>query len=229
MTGSVARLCAFGIACASVCTAVGAAEPEAPWTLKDALKQIDRAMKDLRGLTADVQWEERIESDKVEAQGKVWIGLDGRFRGEVAGSNPRTILLVPGTLQVYRPLDGTAEVSSPAANPNRLVQYALVGFAPAGSALKKDYEVSLIREDDLAGQKTLLFTLVPKSEPIKAAVPNLMLWVDTTTWLPAKQLFRHGGGVLQVTVRYTAVTPHNDLPAERFQAAWPEGTRILQE
>ena len=221
------RFCALGIAGASLFTAAGAAEPQPAWTLKDALKQIDRAVKDLRGLTADVRWEEQIESQKVEGQGKVWIRLDGRFRGEVEGSNPRTIVVVPGMVHVYRPLDGTAEAASTAENPGRLVQYALLGFTPAGSALKKGYEVSLIREDELDGQRVLLFTLVPKSEAIRASLPNIMLWVDTTTWLPAGQLFRDGGGVLRITTRYTHVTPQSDLPDERFEPAWPEGTQII--
>jgi len=221
------RTLALGIACVTLSAAAGAAEPQAPWTLKDALKQIDRATKDLRGLTAEMRWEEQIESDKMEGQGKAWISLDGRFRGEVEGSHPRTILVVPGMVHVYRPREGTAEASPTESNPDRLVQYVLVGFAPAGSALKKHYEVNLIREDNLDGQRTLLFTLVPKSAAVRAALPNLMLWVDTTTWLPAQQFFRHGGGVLQVTTRFTGLTPQTDLPEERFQPAWPEGTRIL--
>ena len=222
------RVGILGIAWASLVTATAAAEPPEPWTLKDALKQVDRAVKNLRGLTADVRWEERIESDKIEGQGKVWIDLDGRFRGEVEGSSPRTILVLPGTVHVYRPADGTAEAVATATSPDRIVQYALVGFAPAGSALKKDYEVTLVREDDLDGRKVLLFTLVPKAEAVRAAVPNLMLWIDTTTWLPARQLLRHGGGVLQVATTYTNVAPRSDLPEERFAPVWPEGTRVLR-
>jgi len=222
-------LCAMAIVGASLFTAAGAAEPPPAWTLKDALKQIDRALEDLSGLTAEVAWEEQVESEKVEGRGKVWISLDGRFRGEVEGGNPRTMLLVPGTLHVYRPLDGTAEVSSTVDNPERLVQYALLGFAPAGSALKKQYEVSLIREEELDGQHVLLFTLVPKSEKLKAVIPNVMLWVDTATWLPARQLFRHGGGFLQITTRYSNVTPESDLPDERFEPVWPEGTEVFRK
>ena len=109
-----------------------------------------------------------------------------------------------------------------------LVQYLLVGFEPSGSALKKQYEVKLIREDDLDGRGALQFTLVPKSQEVAEIVPVIMLWIDETSWLPAQLVIRHRTGGLQVTVRYGEMTSQDDEPADVFRADWPDGTEIVR-
>jgi outer membrane lipoprotein-sorting protein len=197
------------------------------WTVKRALREIDRALSDLRAVEVRAEWNELFESQRVDGAATMWIDLAGRVRADVEGDNPRTILSVPPYLWIYRPLEGAVERFFVDDQPDLLAQYVVVGFVPGGSALNKRYKVKLVREDELDGRLALLFELVPKDEAARAAVPAIMLWVDRTTWLPAQQLIRHGAGGLQVTVRYVDLTPVEQLPAGKFRPQWPEGTELI--
>ncbi|HXV76921.1 MAG TPA: hypothetical protein VD788_11460 [Candidatus Polarisedimenticolaceae bacterium] len=198
------------------------------WTLKSVLKQVDRQTKEARWVTAEIAWNEFLGSAiDHDGDGKVWIDLAGRMRAEVGGSNPRTLLLSPAYVQLYKPLEQVAEVYETLFQPDLLVQYAMLGFAPRGSKLKQDYDVALVKRDEVDGRNTFLLELTPRSTETAASVPVVMVWIDETTWLPARQLIRQSNGGLQVSVSYRHLTVEPSLPEQTFRADWPAGTTVI--
>lgn len=194
------------------------------WDLKSALKQIDKATKKVGRVTADVSWSEKLENGSVEGEGTFVADLAGMIRAEVAGNSPRTVLLVPPLLHIYRPYKKLAETYYLGDHPELLVQYVLLGFSPRGSGLKKDYHVKLIREDRVGDRAALLFTLDPKNKQLKEILSAVQLWIDLETWLPAGQRVVHQPSGLTIEVRYTSMTPAEGATAQTFQVDWPEGT-----
>ena len=210
-------------------TPTATAKKGGEWNVSSVLKAVDKAVKDLRGAIAEADWEETLDGREVKGSGKLWINFAGKMRAEVAGSSPRTIVAAPPRLYIYRPLKNEVTEYNLTFDHDLLAQYALLGFAPAGTALKKDYKVRYVREDTLGDRKAHLLTLDPKSKEVAATIASLQLWVDSETWLPAQQLIRHKAGRLQVTVHYHEIVPKDDLPVTLFRPIWPKGTKLVKE
>jgi outer membrane lipoprotein-sorting protein len=190
---------------------------------------MDKAVKGLHGLTAELDWDELVCSQKVVGSGKFYVNFAGQARADVAGDNPRTLIAMPPFLYIYKPLEGIAERYYLPSRPDLLGQYALLGFIPAGSDLKKDYKVTLVKTEELDSRKTVVLNLVPKSEEIQAAISAIVLWVDQATWMPYQQLIRHNSSGMQATIRFTKITSTEDISNEVFQKVWPPETKIVAD
>jgi outer membrane lipoprotein-sorting protein len=197
------------------------------WTLKKALKQIDKATKDRRGITAEVQYEELYNSRTISGAGTIKVSFEGKVRADIGGNSPRTFIAVPPYLHLYRPVEEVAETFLMVSHPDMLAQYALLGFVPCGSALKKQYDLTLLEESALDGQPVLLFDLAPKSKAVAGTVSKIRLWIDQSTWMPARQLIYHKASGIQLTIRYLSVSPDGGLSEELFQPKWPAGTKLV--
>lgn len=198
------------------------------WTLKKALKQIDRATKSLRGITAEVQYEELYNSRTISGAGTIKVSFEGKVRADIAGNSPRTFIAVPPYLHLYRPVEEVAESFLMASHPDMLAQYALLGFVPSGSALKKQYDLTLVEEGELDGRPILLLDLSPKSTTVAATISKIRLWIDQSSWMPARQLIYHKASGIQLTIRYLSVSPDDGLSEELFQPNWPAGTKLVK-
>jgi outer membrane lipoprotein-sorting protein len=204
----------------------GVARSDTTWTVKSALKQVDEATKDVRGIAAEVHWNQLIGSTTIDGAGRLRVTMDGKLRADVEGNAPRTIIGIPPRFYVHDRVSERVDVYDMFTRPNLLVQYILLGFSPRGSDLKKLYEVKLIRESTLDDRRVLQFSLTSKSKLIAGSISVMQLWIDMETWLPAQQVILHTGG-LQITVRYLQITRDDDLSDSLFQADWPEGTKIV--
>lgn len=200
------------------------AEAQDSWDVKSALKQIDKATKKIGRVTAEVSWSEKLANGTVDGTGTFVADLAGMIRAEVAGNSPRTVLLVPPLLHIYRPYKKLAETYYLGDHPELIVQYTLLGFSPRGSDLKKHYHVKLIREDQVGDRAALLFTLDPKDKQLKAVLSAVQLWIDVETWLPAGQRIVHQPSGLTVEVRYGSMTAADEVSQATFLVDWPEGT-----
>jgi outer membrane lipoprotein-sorting protein len=212
--------------------AAGAAETESEsgdaWTLKSALKQIDKATKKLGGVKAEVRYAEVFRGRPIEGSGTIYVSPDGRVRADLGGSNQRTFLSVPPYLYLYRPVENLVEIYEMASHPDLLVQYALLGFVPAGSGLKKQYDLILVEQGVLDDNDVLLIELTPKSDEIGRAISSIRLWIDPSTWLPAQQMIFHKTSGIQLTIRYLDLSYDDELPGELFRPAWPDGTKSVR-
>jgi outer membrane lipoprotein-sorting protein len=197
-------------------------------TVKSALKQMDRATKDLQGVTARMRWDQQVGTQTISGSGTIYVDFGGRVRAEIGGGNPRTILAIPSFLYRYSPLEEKVELFYTPENPHLLGQYALLGWMPTGNALKKKYKVELTRLDTLDTGPAAVLSLVPKSKELARVISVILIWVDQATWLPAKQLIRHQEGT-SVEIHYLDTSPDDVPPEERFRPNWPAGTRLVEK
>ena len=200
--------------------------------LNAALKQVTAALGDVRGVVADVEYAEVVNRRPINGTGKVYVNLRGAMRAEIGGDEPRTILFLPPNLYVYRPADKSVKVNDLTDNPDRLAQYLMLGFSPAGSAMKKAYDVRLVDNATLEGKPVLSFLLTPKSKKAKdaaRAIARIQLWVDPATGLPAQHQIVHSQGVVELNVRFLNATRDDALPDALFRPQWPEGTKLIRK
>jgi len=222
----------FGMTMALLLAVAGSGVGVAPageteWTLKRALKQMDRATKQREAISGNIEYEELYRSRTVSGSGQIHVRFDGKVRAEIGGSSPRTFLLKPPYMQIYRPVDESVEILTMGVNPDMLAQYALLGFVPAGSEMKRAYNLTLLEQTVEEGRELLVFNLEPKDKRARQIVTKIRLMIDTANWLPAGQLLYHKPSGIQVTVRYSDLA-EADLPTTMFKSDWPEGTRVIR-
>jgi hypothetical protein len=140
---------------------------------KGAMKQVSQALKDVRGVEAEIVWVETVRERPREGRGKIYVSFDGWVRAEVGGESRRVVLFVPPYLYEHRVQDKRVEIYNVLTNPHRLGQYILLGFVPAGTAMKKKYEVSLIPNAILDGNPTTSFLLGPKDDEVSSAIARI--------------------------------------------------------
>ena len=226
MTRSIRQVTAIAVL-ALLAAAPALAKSGDTWTVKSALKHIDKVTKDVRGVAAEVHWNQLQGSVTIDGVGQVRVTMDGKFRADVAGSSPRNIIGVPPTFWVHNPGTETVDIYNMFAKPELLVQYVLLGFSPRGNDLKRLYDVKLIRESMLNDRPALQFGLTSKSKLIERSISSMQLWVDIETGLPAQFVILHTGG-MQITVDYLEMKRDDDLPDSLFQPDWPEGTEVFR-
>lgn len=202
----------------------------AEWTLKDALKQIDKAMADFKTATADVEVtnEKGGERKAIAENGKAWIRNDGNLRVDLIDAEPRILIVTPGTSYDYAPSKFTVKQYALGKHPEQLAQYAVLGFSVYGSELKEDFLVTLLEESSLDGRKALVLELTPKNEKLRQALSKIRLWVDQANWMPAQQQIFHGNAEAHLTVLYKNFSRNIPIDAAQFKPKWPKGTEKVK-
>ena len=211
--------------CVLVVSAPGAfAEEPTIWTLKSALKQMDKAAKAAGPLRADVHYMTTDPAAAVKGHGTIYFSGDGSARVDIPGENPAIAYWLYAYLVVYDLNNKRLTTTNFYINPQVLAQYALVGFSPAGSALKKSYTVSLKGDEMLEDEHVLFFVLVPKDKELKKTIAMIRLWVSLEHWMPAKMEVLHVAKNLKLTARFTSVEPDEAHEPSFFRPKVPEGT-----
>lgn len=225
MKGQGRRIGWITIGLILLCSTPGPASDHA--TLGAAFKQIDKSVKGIGGVVAEVEYSEIIDKRPAFGKGKLYANMGGLMRAEIGGDTPRTILIYPPYLYVHRVNDQEVDVYDMFKNPGRLSQYVMLGFAPAGSAMKKRFNVEFVQRSTLEGRPVPSFLLTPKSKQAASAIARIQLWVDPESGLPLRHEVAHAAGRIQLTVHYVSMTRDDDLPVSLFQPKWPDGTRTV--
>lgn len=203
--------------------------PAVDWTLDAALKQIDKASKSVDALTGEATiTDHRKDAADAPVSGKVSILTNGRLRFEMAGDTPKTTLCVPGKLYLYEPGKSTVTEYSLEDSPGKLAPYALVGFSPLGSDMKKRYLVTLVEDTRLDDRSVLLLELTPLSDQLRGSISKIQLWIDQANWFPVQQRIHHSAADTHLTIRYSNLSRNDNLDDSIFDPKWPKHTIKLK-
>lgn len=214
------------LAALAIAAGASAQQNELNWTMERAVKQLDRQGSDLESVLADVEieWTGKDESLADIKTGRIYINERGEFRVNVDGPSNMTILLERGTVHHYKPDAARVEQYSLSKHKDRLEPFVLLGFTTTGKELDDDFLVTFVGEDSIGDRRVLGLELTPKKDKVREVVSKIQIWVDESSWLPARQIISQasGGEVLAITYRGTA--RNLDLNRELFDAKWPKGT-----
>jgi outer membrane lipoprotein-sorting protein len=209
-------------------TAGVAAAEDAP-SVDSVLKQVDKVTKGIKGITAEVTLVDIAAGDeKTNETGTAYVSMAGQVRIELTGDAPTTILCTPSDLFIHEPSKMTVKQFKLQQHPERLEQYALLGYSPSGSALKKDFLMTVIEESSLEGSKVVLLELTPKQDALRNAISKIHLWIDQSTYLPVQQRIFHGAAETHLTFDYRNVSRDDKMDQAKFKPSWPKGTKKVK-
>ncbi len=205
------------------------ADEVAAWTLEKALEQIDDATEDIEGVTAEAKFTDiRSGESTLDLTGKFYLDMKGKMRVELEAEKPKTFLCNDSKLYMYEAAEQLVQEYKLKKHPEKLAQYALLGFSQTGRDLEYDYLVSLLEETSLDDNKVLVLELTPKSSSTRRDVSKIQLWIDQANWLPIQQKIFHSSADTHLTVRYNNVARNDSLDKDLFKADWPKGTEKIK-
>ena len=206
------------------------AQSRQAWTADSILKELDRASKDFRGVSAEVERTKVtvVVNDKSIETGQVFVRRDDKMRIELLKPDPRTILRNGDKIYIYNPRAKRVEEYDLGKHRALVGQFQLLGFGTPGSELKKSYLVTWLGEDSLDKKKVLLLELTPKDEKVRNQISKIHLWLDAASWLPVQQKFFETGSGDYFIFHYTNLVRNPKLPDTRFKPDWPKGVEIIK-
>ncbi len=204
-----------------------AMENELGWTLDSALKQVDRQSKDFKTLLAEVKATSAGHDGAVTGSlaGRLYMNQNGEMRIVVADGGGREVLVTRSEVQEYDPTAEVVERYSLSKHKNRMEPYARLGFTDTGKDLRNDFLVTLMGEEMIGDERTLVLELTPKSDRERQIVSTVKLWINEASWMPMRQIIEHVADRETLTIEYSGMARNLNLNPDIFKAKWPRGTK----
>jgi len=201
-----------------------AAQTTQKWTIDGVLAMMDRAAKDFRSLTADIEnvkYTEVVKDTSTET-GKIYVRHDQKMRIDITKPEPRTILRTGDSLFLYNPKLNRVEEYDLGKNRAMVDQYVRLGFGTKSEDLRKSYTVALVGEEELDHKKAAVLELTPKSDSVRAQITKIQMWIDESSWLPIQQKFFEAGSGDYILFHYSNTMKNLKIDDSRFKQAWPK-------
>lgn len=216
----------FGVL-ALVTASAFAAENELGWTLDSALKQVERQSSDFGSLLADVSAGSKGADGATadELTGRLYMNKNGDIRIRTGDDSGREVLVTRSDVQVYDPAQQQVERYSLSKHKDRMEPYARLGFTTTGKDLKDDFLVTMLGEDHIRGERTLILALTPKRDQDRQIVGSVTLWINEASWMPMRQVIEEVAGGRTLTIEYEGTARNLNLNPDFFKASWPRGTK----
>jgi outer membrane lipoprotein-sorting protein len=198
------------------------------FSLQYVLDMMDRAADDFKSLTAaldHVTYTALVKDTSAES-GEIYVRKDAKLRIDFINPDPRTIIRNGDNLYIYTPKINRVEEYNIGKNRALADQYLALGFGTRSESLKKNYEVALVGEEDLDGQKMAVIDLTPHSDEVRKQITKIRMWVDEGSWMPVQQKFFEAGTGDYFLSRYKNVMKNLKIGDGKFKADWPKGTKI---
>jgi len=197
-------------------------------TLNFVLSMMDKSAKDFHSLTADLEHIKytAVVKDTSTETGQIFVRKDEKMRIDFLKPDPRTILREGDNLYIYTPKISRVEEYNIGKHRALANQYLALGFGTKGDNLKKNYQISLVGEEELDGHKTAVIDLVPDPEEMRKQITKIEMWVDEASWLPIQQKFFEAGTGDYLISHYKNVLKNLKIADSKFKPDWPKGTKV---
>jgi outer membrane lipoprotein-sorting protein len=200
------------------------------YTLDQVLAKMNDVNKTFRSLEASVErtdYTALLSKVTQKQSGKVKFKRPktGESRVRFDFTMPEEILTISdGVFQDYNPR--TKQALQHHLDNKDSAEFLMVGFAASNEELKKSYDVSLIGDDTVDGQKTSVIELKPKSPEVAKNFKTIRLWLDQKLWVPIQtKLSAPNGDTL--TAKFTDIKLNRDISDSAFKLNLPKDTQII--
>ncbi|HEX4544851.1 MAG TPA: outer membrane lipoprotein-sorting protein [Candidatus Acidoferrum sp.] len=208
--------------------APSAAQNRTALRTEGVLAMMDNAARDFHSLTADIEHVKftAVVNDSSTETGQIFVRHDGKMRIEFQKPDPKTILRNGDSLYIFTPKINRVEEYNLGKHRDMADQYLALGFGTKGVALKKNYLVTVMDEEEFDNHKTVVLELTPKSEQARSQISRIQMWVDEASWIPVQQKFFETGSGDYFLSHYTHVIKNLKIPDAKFKPDWPKSVKV---
>jgi len=199
--------------------------------LEDVLKRMDDAAAHFVGLSAQLSYTKVtvVVDDTTTESGAIYFrketgGKGYRVKIEIT-TPPKTVLVVGGKVQIFRPVINQIEEYDMGKKKELMEQYLLLGFGAGGHELAKAYDVKLGGACTLNGAACIKLDLLPKGDMTRN-LKKVELWLSPETTLPIQQRFTEPTND-HLTASYQHVKPGPQAESV-FKIDAPRGVKTVR-
>lgn len=199
--------------------------PKPPGDLDTVLDRIDRAGAAFRTMSANVRRVSHtaaVNDDTVDS-GMILLkrvrAKDLRMVINFTEPDTKAFAFSGHEVDIYYPKMQTVDIFDVGKSKALLEQFLLLGFGTSRRDLQASYNLRLAGEDTIAGQKTAVVELVPKSKEVLRHLHKLEMWVADNGY-PLQQKFYLQGGDYELAT-YTNMKINPDLPDSALKLRLP--------
>jgi len=197
--------------------------------LGQVLERMNDAAKRLKTVTANLDYTTVtvLVNDRTTEHGQFFFQNPKNPEIMINFTSPdsKTFLYRHNEAEIYYPKLNRVEQYNLQQQSGLIQQFLLLGFGTDANALKQNYDVSMIDEQDLQGESTIVLNLIPKQPQVRSQLTKIQLWVSEDSWLPAQQQFFEPDGDYLIAY-YTDTKVNRPLPGSTFQINAPGAQRV---
>jgi outer membrane lipoprotein-sorting protein len=204
-----------------------------PTDLTEILADMNEASKRLKTVSANLEYTKFtvLVDDKSTESGQLFFrkSKTTEIRIDIQKPDSKTLLFKKNKGEIYFPKINQIQEYDLAQKSDLVQQFLLLGFGTDTNELKKNYNVTYIKEEDLEGETdtTVLLELVPRKANGAAQISKIQLWVSEDSWLPAQQKFFESGGDYLIA-HYSGVKVNRDLANSKFELNAPSDAKRVK-
>lgn len=200
-----------------------------PPALTEILSHMNESAKRLKTVSASLEYIKVtvVVDDKSTETGELLFrkGKSADILIEIKKPDAKTILFRKNQAEIFNPRINQIQEYDLEEKSSLVEQFFLLGFGTDADRLKKDYDLKLLKEENLDGDTTVVLELTPRSDQTRAQIGTITLWVSEESWLPVQQKFLQPGGDYFIA-RYTNVKVNRAIPSSAFQISAPDAKRV---
>jgi outer membrane lipoprotein-sorting protein len=161
--------------------------------LPAVLAKIDSGAPKFAGMAADVEKLQftKVISDKSTESGTILIRRSKpkelQVKIEFNKPDQRFIALRGQKVELYTPKILTVQEIDLGKQSDLISKVLLVGFGTTGKELQSTYDIKLLGEETVSGNKTYHLELTPKSSKLKAQFTRMEVWIAEDGTAPVQQ------------------------------------------
>jgi outer membrane lipoprotein-sorting protein len=207
------------------------AETAESLTLEQVLTKIDQVGAGLRSMSSSIsqkRWTDILqEFDRGESGRFLFLKENDELhlRKEIAKPQENTLIISEGKLLYYQPKIKQLQKYDLGDRRDR-TEFLLLGFSSNKEALKEAYQIRLGKKETVAGREAYPLELTPKSQSLSAYFTQIVLWIDTTLWVPIQQkLVEPTRDYL--LIRFDDIDLNPNISKSRFDLKLPKDVQVV--
>ena len=225
------RVLLAGVMALALAPPASARKGKHPTDLTEILSDMNEASKRLKTVSANLEYTKVtvLVDDKSTESGQLLFrrGKTTEIRIDIQKPERKILLFKKNKGEIYFPKINQIQEYDLAQKSDLVQQFLLLGFGTDANELKKTYNVTYVKEEDLEGDTTVLLQLVPRKENTAAQITKIQIWVNEESWLPAQQKFFQSGGDYLIA-HYSGVKVNRVLPGSSFELNAPDSAKRVK-
>ena len=206
--------------------AAGLSAAESQASLEARLNQSAAGFHTMTAKITRVQYTAVIKDTSTET-GQMWMKRvkagDTRVRIDFEDPDKRNVVYQNRKGEVFNPKINVVQEFDLAKYRNMVDQFLLLGFGTSAKALAQEYTIKVLREETIAGMKTTLVELTPKSAQFREQITKVEMWIQDGDAYPVRQKFHKPSGYEMTT--YADLKVNAPVPDEQFKLKLPKGAK----
>lgn len=204
--------------------------------LDNVIAKLDSTASKFKSAQADITWDNVQTQPIPDTDRQAGTILFERKNGQtqvalhIKTDNGKPVLkdmvYAGGVGKLYQPALKQMQVFKVEDKKSELDAFLTLGFGGSGQDLKKNWQVSSLGTEQVAGVNAAKLQLIPRDPAVAKTAPKVLLWIDMDKGVAVKQQ-RFNADSGYVVFGYTNIRLNGSVPSNAFEIKTASGTQVV--